>query len=292
MIREAALYISPNAGATRLATVKRGYEAVLLERTPGWIHAVVTLADSPYNSDSELEHGRDLTGWMQDKGFISATTPHGDEILFGEASDCEEEASRSSGRAGAAGDAQRLYYRVYDLFPKSPLAGEAMYRAADIQWQLDRQDVQSRPSYKNPDPALRPEIDEDQMEWVRKKFPHTRWADLAAYRMLENKMCGDWLAASKCPEQEAAAYEKYADRYPDSPKAAEAYYNAALRWASVMTIYKGEGKEKKIPEAAERAERDARKALEKNASPEWNAKAQRLLYVVEQHIAIWGSAVE
>jgi outer membrane protein assembly factor BamD (BamD/ComL family) len=292
MIREAVLYTMPAAGAAQLGTVKRGQEAVLLERAPGWIHAVVTLMDAPYEHDPESSHERNLTGWMLDKGFISAATPNGDAILFGEAADSEEEASRRDGRKGAAGDARRLYYRVYDLFPNSPLAGEALYRSADIQWQLDRQEVQSRPSYKSSDPDLRPTIDEDEMRLVMKKFPNTRWADLAAYRMLENSLCGDWLGASKCPEKEAAFYEKYADRYPNSPEAAEAYYNAARRWAAVMTIYKGEGKEKKIPKAAERAEKDARKALKKNASPEWNAKARRLLYVVENRIAVWGSELE
>jgi hypothetical protein len=292
MIREAALYIQPVDGAAQLGTVKRGQEAVLLERAPGWIHAVVTLADAPYNRDPDTVRERILTGWMRDKGFITQATPHGDAILFGEAADSEDQAARSEGRKGAAADARRLYYRVFDLFPKSPLAGEALYRSADIQWQLDRQDLRSRPSYKSADPDLRPKIDEDEMRRVKKRFPHTRWADLADYEMLENDLCGDWLGASKCPEREAAVYEKYADKHPNSPKAAEAYYNAARRWAALITIYKGEGKEKKIPKAGKRAEQAARKMLQLNASPEWNAKAQRLLYVVQHRIPAWGAAVE
>ena len=45
------------------------------------------------------------------------------------------------GRRDAAQDAMRLYYRVYDLMPTSPLAAEALYRAADIRWQIERSDV-------------------------------------------------------------------------------------------------------------------------------------------------------
>jgi hypothetical protein len=39
----------------------------------------------------------------------------------------------------------RLYYRIYDLFPASPLAAEGLYRAADIRWQIERSDVLTRP---------------------------------------------------------------------------------------------------------------------------------------------------
>jgi hypothetical protein len=196
------------------------------------------------------------------------------------------------GRKGAASDARRLYYRVFDLFPKSPLAGEALYRAADIQWQLDKEDMQSRPSYKAMSPQERQPIDEKSMRLVHKKFPGTKWDDMAAFQLLDNKMCGDWAGASKCPVKEAEIYEKYAAERPNSPKAAEAYYDAAFRWASAMAIYTGEGQSNKVPEAQKRAAASAQKAIEKNASPEWNAKAERLLYMVEKNVPVYGTAVE
>jgi hypothetical protein len=130
------------------------------------------------------------------------------------------------------------------------------------------------------------------MRLVHKKFPGTKWADMAAFEMLENKMCGDWAGASKCPEKEAVIYEKYADEHPASPNAAEAYCNAAYRWAAIMSIYSGEGQSKKIPDAQKRAVAAARKALAKNSSPEWNAKAERLLYMAEKDIPVYGTAVE
>jgi hypothetical protein len=292
IIRKAVLYVAPDVTSAKLATSDRGREAVVLERTPGWVHVIATLMDAAYNPDPEATGARNVTGWMLDKGYITELTANGDQILFGEAADCEDEASRNHGRKGAASDARRLYYRVFDLFPKSPLAGEALYRAADIQWQLDKEDLQSRPSYKAMSPQDRQPIDEQAMRLVHKKFPGTKWADMAAFQMLENKMCGDWAGASKCPEKEAEIYEKYANEHPASPNAAEAYCNAAYRWAAIMVIYTGEGQSKKIPEAQKRAVAAAQKALGKNASPEWNAKAERLLYMAEKNVPVIGTAVE
>ncbi len=215
VIRKMVIYVTPDVSGAKLASTDRGREAVVLERTPGWVHVIATLNDAAYNPDPEAPNTRNVTGWILDKGYISDATPKGDQILFGEAADCEDQASRSHGRKGAAADARRLYFRVFDLFPKSPLAGEALYRAADIQWQLDLDDVQSRPSYKEMSPQDRQPIDEKAMRLVHKKFPGTKWADLAEYRLLENKMCGDWEAASKCPEKEAEVYEKYANEHPE-----------------------------------------------------------------------------
>jgi hypothetical protein len=292
VIRKAVIYVAPDVTSAKLATADRGREAVILERTPGWVHVIATLMDAPYNPDPEVSRERNVTGWILEKGYISDQTARGDEILFGEAADSEDEASRSHGRKGAAADARRLYYRVFELFPKSPLAGEALYRAADIQWQLDKEDMQSRSSYKTLSPGDRMPIDEQSMRLVHKKFPGTKWADMAAFEMLDNRLCNDWAGSSKCPEKEAEMYEKYAAEHPSSPKAAEALYNAAYRWAAAMTIYTGEGQSKKIPDAQKRATADAQKAIEKNASPEWNARAQRILYMVEKNVPVYGTAVE
>jgi hypothetical protein len=292
LIRKAAIYVSPDVTAAKLATVERGREAVLLERTPGWVHVIATLMDAAYNPDPDASRERNVTGWIVDKGYIVETTAKGDQILFGEAADSEDQASRSHGRKDAAADARRLYFRVFDLFPKSPLAAEALYRSADIQWQLDKEDIQSRPSYKTRDPQDRQPIDEESMRLVHKKFPGSRWDDMAAFEMLENKLCGDWAGASRCPEKEAEVYEKYAAEHPNSPAAVEAWYNAAFRWAAALSMYTGEGLSKKIPEAQKRAESAAHKSIEKNASPEWNAKTERLLYMVQHNVPVVGTAVE
>jgi hypothetical protein len=292
VLRKVVIYVSPFVSSARLATAERGREAVALERTPGWAHVIVTLMDAPYNPDPDISRERNVTGWILDKTFIGEKTGKGDEILFGEAADSEDEASRSHGRNGAAADARRLYYRVFDLFPKSPLAAEALYRAADIQWQLDKEDMQSRPSYKTAPPGDRPPLDEQAMRLVHKKFPGSRWDEMAAFEMLDNKLCGEWTTASKCPEKEAEIYEKYAAEHPNSPNAAEALYNAAYRRAALLAIYAGEGESKKIPEAEKRAEAAAQKVIEKNASQEWNARAERLLFMLQNNIPVYGTTLE
>jgi hypothetical protein len=292
VIRTSNIYVAPDTTSARLATMERGREAAVLERTPGWVHVIATLMDAAYNPDPEAANTRNVTGWVVDKSFIAESTPKGDEILFGEAAACEDEASQSHARKGAAGDARRLYYRVFDLFPKSALAAEGLYRAADIQWQLDRADAMSRPSYRSQDRSERPQIDEQAMKLVHKKFPGSKWADMAAFAMLENKMCGEWAGSSKCPEKEAETYEHYAAEHPNSPNAEEALYNAAFRWASAVTMYSGEGKSSKAPEAGKRAEAAAQKALAINSSPEWNARAQRILYLVQHGVPVYGNAVQ
>src|SRR5512138_2277025 len=145
MIREAQIYISPNTEAAKLANITRGREVHIIEKgAQNWVHVVAVLEQS----QNYGEGSRDITGWMLNKGIITNKTADGDKILYGEAVDSEAEASRRGGRKGAAADARRLYYRVFDYFPQSPLAGEALYRAADIQWQIDKEDVSTRPSAK------------------------------------------------------------------------------------------------------------------------------------------------
>ena len=118
-----------------------------------------------------------------------------------------------SSQLTTAQDALRLYRRVYDLFPTASLAGESLYRAADIKWQIDKADVMSRPSAREKENYLRQGMDEQLMKQVIKKFPGTKWAELASFHLLDNKLCGDWQGSSKCPEKEADLYEKYAKEH-------------------------------------------------------------------------------
>ncbi len=187
----------------------RGREIIVLETSREWAHVQANLTEE-----------RTITGWVLDKGVVRASTPNGDKILFGEAVDSEDQASRRHGRNGAAQDAMRLYYRVADYFPTSPLAGEAMYRSADIRWQLEKADVASRPSSRERESFLREGMEEKYMKEVIKKFPGTKWADLAAFHLIDNKLCGDWQGSSKCPVKEAEIYEKYATEHPQSPAVA------------------------------------------------------------------------
>lgn len=282
LIRVANIYLSPDTGSTKLAEIERGRELVVLENSSnGWAHV-----------EALLNEEKTVSGWILDKGFVRSTNPDGDKIVFGEAADSEDEASRRHGRRGADKDALRLYYRVYDLFPNSPLAGESLYRAADIRWQVERADVMSRPSARERDPMLREGMNEDWMHEVMKKFPGTKWADLAAFHLIENKLCGDWQGTSKCPDKEADHYEKYATERPQSPAAPEALYQAAKRRAALVDIYKTEEQRKKSEESKARAIALTQRIVQQYPQSDWAARAQRLMFLVQQDVPTYGNFVE
>src|SRR5882762_288021 len=244
LVRVANIYLSPDTNSSKLAEIERGRELVVLESSRGdWVHVEALLSEE-----------KTLSGWILDRGFVRTSNPDGDKILFGAGAESEDEASRRHGRRGADQDALRLYYRVYDLFPASPLAGEALYRAADIRWQVERADVMSRPSAREREPILREGMNEEWMKEVMKKFPGTKWADLAAFHLIENKLCGDWQGSSKCPDKEADYYEKYANDRPQSPA--------------------------------------AQQAVQQYPQSDWAARAQALLFLVQQGVPTYGNAVE
>jgi hypothetical protein len=290
VVRLATLYVSPDTNSAKMREIERGRELVIMETIPNWVHVEATLGTSARASeDQTLEV---VTGWILDKGVVRASEPDGDKIVFGEAVDSEDQASRRNGRRGAAQDALRLYYRTAEYFPKSPLAGESMYRSADIRWQIEKTDVMSRPSAKEQDAYLRSGMNEQYMKEVMKKFPDTKWADLAAFHLIDNKLCGDWLGASKCPVKEAEIYENYAKDHPQSPAEAEALYDAAYRWAALIEIYKTEEQAKKSDESKSKALALTKRVVEQFSQGDWGARAQRLLYLIEQNIPTYGNVVD
>jgi hypothetical protein len=280
-IRVAPIYLTPDATSAKLADVDRGREVIVLDTSSNgdWAHV-----------EANLTEERTVTGWMQNKGLILPSTPDGDKILFGEAVDAEDQASQRNGRRYAAQDALRLYGETAEMFPQSPLAGEGMYRSADIRWQIEKTDVMSLPSAKEQDAYMRRAMNEDYFKKVIKKFPGTKWAYLAAFHLIDNKLCGDWQGQSKCPQKEAEIYENYAKDFPQSPAAPEALFQAAYRWSALIEIYKNEENQKKTEEAKGRAIADAQKAVSQAGQSDWGPRAQRLLYMVQQGIPTYGNA--
>ena len=281
MVRFAKIYLTPDTSSAVLGTIDRGRDLVILETTTGWVHVTAAVTQE-----------KTITGWIVDKGVVRAGEPNGDRVLYGEAVDSEDQASRPHGRNNAAQDAMHLYYRVAEFFPASPLAGEAMYRAADIRWQIDKADVSSRPSAKEKESYLRVGMNEDYMKEVIKKFPNTKWADLAAFHLIENKVCGDWQGDPKCPAKEAEIYEKYAKERPQSPATPEALYDAAWRYAALIEMYKTDEQPKKSDESKTKAIAIAQQVASQYPQSDWGARAQRLLYLLNSGIPTYGNEVE
>lgn len=295
LVREAIIYLSPDTTSNKLAQVERGRELILLDKSPNWLH-VEALLGSP-NPDpafvfEDEDQGKTVSGWVLDNGVVWASTPNGDRIIFGAAVDSEEEASRRHGRRGAAQDALRLYHRVYDLFPSAPLAAEGLYRAADIQWQIEKSDMQSRPSAREKESYLRYGINEQPMKQVMKKFSDSKWAQLAAFHLIDNKLCGDWQGSSKCPDKEAEIYEKYVKEYPQSPSAPEALYDAASRRAALIEIYKTEDQSKKSEQSKSQAIALAQQLTSQYPQSDWSSRGQTLLFLVQQGVPTYGNAIQ
>ena len=282
MIRTAQMYINPSADSAKIGEVGIGREVAVLDQSRDWVQVLASVTPE-----------KTITGWILNKGVVKTDTPDGDKLLFGEAAASELEASKIHGRKGAADDARRLYYRVFDYFPKSDLAGEALYRAADIIWQLDATDIATRPSSRERDPHDRLPITEDYMKLVIKKFPGSRWADMAAFHLIENKLCGTWVGP-KCPDQEAEIYEKYTADRPSSPRAAEALYNAATRRAALIEMYKSENDDKKnddkkSDQSRNQAKADCQLIINKYGETDWAYRARALAYMIDQGIPTYGN---
>src|SRR5215468_384406 len=279
-IRVAPIYLSPDTSSAKLADVDRGREIIFLDTATNntWAHV-----------EANLTEERTVTGWMQNVGIVEANTPNGDQILFGEAVDSEDQASQRNGRRYAAQDAMRLYGELAELFPQSPLAAEGMYRSADIRWQIEKADVMSLPSAKEQEPYLRRGMNEDYFKKVTKKFPGTKWAYLSAFHLIDNKLCGDWQGQSKCPTKEAEIYENYAKEYPQSPAVTEALFQAGYRWSALIEIYKQEDNSKKSEESKNRAIATLERAISQGGQSDWGNRAQTLRYKVQQGIPTYGN---
>jgi len=130
------------------------------------------------------------------------------------------------------------------------------------------------------------------MKQVMKRFPGTKWADLAAFHLLDNKLCGDWQGTSKCPDKEAEMYEKYVKEHSQSPSAPEALYRATFRRAALVEIYKTrkiqrslKSRKPALPLWRNSWCRNIRKAIGLPAARCW-------LYLLQQGVPTYGNVVQ
>ncbi len=294
VLHDANVYLAADAESQKVSEVTPGHEMVVTERSGSWVKVFANTDTQDDAEEQQPEFGADdkvtpTSGWIRDKGVISPTTPNGDVLLYGAAAEMEDKASQPHAPKGAAGGAHLLYRRVPEYFPQSLLAPEAAWRAADVRWQMERRDVSTLPSAKEQEAYLRPQIFEGEMRKVIKSYPGTKFAAMAAYAMLDNKLCGDWQGLPKCPEMEAGLYEKYAKQFPDGPKTAEALYNAAYREGVAVTMYTVDGNKKRAESAAAKTQALAGEVRARFPQSDFGARAQSVAYRVEQGIAVYGS---
>jgi hypothetical protein len=293
VLHDAIVYIAADPDSQKVSLVTPGHEVVVVERSGPWVK-VFANTDVQDDVEDKPEFGDEsapqpVSGWIRDKGVVSAATPGGDAVLYGAAANLEDAASQPNAPKGAAMASHLLYRRVAEYFPQSTLAPEAAWRSADIRWQLNRRDISTLPSAKEQDAILRPQIFDGEMKKLVKGFPGSKYAAMASYRMLDNKLCGDWQGLPKCPEMEAGLYEKYAQQYPDGPMAPEALYNATYREAVAVTMYTVEENKKKADTAAARTQSLAQELKAKYPQSDFAARATSIAFKVQQGIAIYGT---
>ncbi|MBT9331437.1 hypothetical protein [Paracidobacterium acidisoli] len=298
LVRLANLYVQPDESADRMAEVTPGRELVIVERNGKWLRVFANTDTQDTRRSDQPEFGGDaetaapISGWLLDKGIVDVNTPHGDQILFGEADIAEQAASEPNPPPRVAQEARLLYRRLVEMFPQSPWIAEAMYRAADIRWQTQKADAMTLPSAHEKESYLREQMDEDEMKKVEKYFPHTKWAALAAFDLIDNKLCGDWQGSEKCPEKEADYYLKFADDYPDAEVTPSALYKAAWREASAGDMWASDGDQKRADEDRGRAKAIVQRMTDKYPQSAYTVRGTTLVYKVEQGIPVYGSERE
>jgi hypothetical protein len=296
VLHNANLYVAAGSSDPAIATIVPGHEIIIMQRNGAWVNVFAnTDEQQEQDPDSEPEFkdpnqtNHQYSGWIHDQGIVGPLTPHGDAILFGAAADFEAQAAQPHPPQDAAKEAQLLYKRVVDYFPDSPLAAEAAWRSADIRWQLDKQDISTLPSAHEQDAYLRPQLYDGALRRVMKMYPDSPFAARAAFDLIDEKLCGDWQGLPKCPEMETQLYLKYADRYSDGPKSAEALYDAAYRQGVLVTMYSVDDDKKNSDKAAQNCQSIADELLQKYPKSDYAARAESIAYRVKQGIPIYGS---
>ncbi|HUV70965.1 MAG TPA: hypothetical protein VMW15_14995 [Terracidiphilus sp.] len=293
-LRVTWLYVAPDLNSQKIDKVQIGREMVMVEKSGPWmrVYANTDIQELQNDRDTPLIGSDDtpppISGWIQGKGIVLETTPNGDQILMGAAANQESLASDPRGPLNAAQSARLLYRRLYEMFSNSPLAPEAQWRAADIEWQIEKADNSTLRSSHDKDPNMREQMDDDGLKKVIKQYPHTRWADLAAFDLIDNKLCGDWQGSTQCPERESEIYEKYADEHPDGPRTARALYEAVYRQAVLKDMFAATGDDKKSENAKNHAHELAAKLKEHFAATDYAWRAGTLVYKLDEGIPVYG----
>jgi hypothetical protein len=131
-------------------------------------------------------------------------------------------------------------------------------------------------------------MDEDELKKVIKYYPHTRPAELAAFTLIDNKLCGDWQGSTKCPESESEAYEKYATEYPDGPRTADALYQVVYRQAVLTDMFAADGNDNKSNAAHSHARDVAARLKEKFPQSDFTARAASLVFKLDEGVPVYG----
>lgn len=292
-LRVTLAYVSPDKDAEKVGRAQIGREMVVAEKSGPWMRVYINTDVEEVSDKDAPMFGQDqapppISGWIESKGVVVESTPGGDQVLMGAAAEQENLASDPRGPANAAQSARLLYRRLVEMFPSSPLVAEASWREADILWQLEKEDASTRASAKEKDPYMREQMDDDELKKVIRHFPGSRQAALAAFDLIDNKLCGDWQGQIQCPEKESEIYEKYAAEYPDGPRTAQALYQAVYRQGVLTDMYAANGDDKKSSDAHAHARELAVRLRDKFPQTDSAWRAAALVYKLDEGVPVYG----
>ncbi len=222
-----------------------------------------------------------VSGWIRKQGYVELDNPKAPEVLFGAAAGLEALAESQANEETAANNAAQLFLSIYEYFPRSARAAEALYRGAAIVWELK---LSEEPTHA--DPSRRQFPSTELLRRVVSKYPKTQWAARAAYHLIVTHFtCGSWFEKPDCIGKEINQYDNYVKKYPESPRAAQAAYDAIYRAGIAWTIYRQRTKvanEQKAEQyQAEVAQRAA--AMETDyPNTDWAARAALEAFTVAQ----------
>ena len=294
VIRETPVYLEGDKSSDKLGTIEPGRELAILEHSGHWLRVFANIDEDSVKADdqpvfSNTQPVQPLSGWVEDQNVVATDTPAGQALLFGEAISFEQAASQAHPLPGAALDARRLYRMAAELFPKGDRTAEAMWRSADIRWQLQKEDAATLPSAHEKENYLRQQPDETEMRLIQRMYPGSKWDSFAAYDLIDNKLCGDWQGSEKCPEQESRYYIGFADHYADSPRAPEALFEAAWRLACAGDMWSEDNNAQRSGDDRKDAVATAEHLIAKYPASDAAARVTGLIFKVEHGIPLYGS---
>ncbi len=295
-IRQNELYSTADQSTPPIAEIMPGREMVVVDKNGNWLRVFANTDPPDTRQSDQPEFGSQapppISGWMQDQGIVTTNTLNGDLIVFGAADAAEEAASVPNPPPGMAEQARLLYRRVVLMFPQSRFVAEAMYRAADIRWEIQKADASTLPSAHEKQAWLREQMDENEMKNVMKYFPSTPWADDAAFDLIDNRLCGDWQGSEQCPEKETGYYLQYVHDHPDSPKAAEALYDALWRQASAGDMWSEDGNAKRAQQDRDHARGILSEMEQRFSDSSFTARGAEVVFKIDQGMAVYAGARE
>lgn len=268
VLAPATIYLGPDASSAKVGAVRPGMD-IGIQSTSGDFAQIFSGVGG-------------VSGWIPNHGYAKLDDPAAPEAIFGAAVNYENQAEGAAGEGEAATDAARLYYSIYSDFPASARAAEALYRSAEIAWELK---MSEEPRRRTPTERLFP--DDSALRRAAGKFPNTPWAARAEYQLLvEHFTCGDWVEKPECVEKEIHTYQDYVKKYPHGPMTAEAAYDALYRAAIAWTLYSAPGghhDEGKAHDYAKQVTDGAEEMARLYPDTDWAAQAALLAFQVDHN---------